>query len=135
MWEHVDYVQRGSADGSPEFALGPMAFIEQWLDECESGAQASNGSWFLRQEGLSPILEEAADKSIWSESFDLLSPASARALEIFFTFYWSIGDFAASAALAPFMGKRFSGDPMKYFSQDSWPTIRAAAQRYSEQVA
>ena len=135
MWEHVDFVCRAAVDGSAEFAVAPMAFIEQWLDEVESGNPAMNGSWFLRQEGFDAILDDAARRSVESESFDLLSTAAARALEVFFTFYWSVGDYAMAAELAPFMGRRFSGDPMCYFSKDSWPTIRATAEAFSQNAA
>lgn len=135
MWEHVDYVCRGAEAGSPSLAIAPMAFIEQWLDECAMGTDAANASWMMKQEGLEPILQDAARRSYGSQSFDLLSTGSAKALEIFFTFHWSVGDFVSAAALTKRMGKRYSGDPMGFFSKDSWSTIRATAESLAQQAA
>ena len=133
MWEHAEFVCQSAPDGSPELAIAPMAFIEQWLDECQSGAShAENSSWMLNQSGRQSFLEHAVDSSLMSDSFDLLTVGAAKALETFFAYYWSLADFGSAAALVPAMGRRYSGNPMGYFTKDPWSLVRAAAIRAAD---
>ena len=128
MWDQVYYVSTSEPDGSPSFAVAAMAFIEEWVDQCQSGlTDDDDASGMLVASGRKSQLIEAAQRSYGHESFDLLSVSSAKALEIFFTYYWSIGDFVSAAKVSSKMGKRYSGHPMVYFTDEPWTVVKATA--------
>ena len=135
MWDHAEFVCNGAPEGSPEFAIAAMAFIEHWLDECQTGSSAEDGSLLLEQIGKTGMITDAIDRSYGSDAFDLLSVASAKALETFFAYYWSLADFSAAAELVPKMGKRYSGMPMGYFTNEPWSVVRSTARQLAKNGA
>ena len=135
MWDHVSFVTNSAPDGSSFFAVAAMAFIEEWVDKCQSGqTNAEDASEMLADSGRSGQLIEAANRCFGHPDFDLLAVSSAKALEIFFAYFWAIGDFVSAAAVSAKMGRRYSGHPMSYFTNDPWPVVRATARNAAKAV-